>query len=52
MQRWQWCDVVPFEDGDGVKVIGEHPRGHQASQAATDHNRVLTEAMFHHTLHP
>ena len=49
MQPWLRCDVVLFENGDRVKVIGEHPRGHQARQAATDNDSVLTEAMSHHT---
>ena len=49
MQRRLWGDVVPLQNGDRVKVIGKHARGHQTRQAATDNNSVLTEAMFHHT---
>ena len=40
-------DVVPFEDGDSVKVIGKYARGHQPRQAATNNYCVLTEAICH-----
>src|ERR1700739_2900524 len=33
MKRWPVFDAVPFEDGDSVKVIGEHPRSHQSRPA-------------------
>jgi hypothetical protein len=31
MQCRTIVNVVPFEDGDGVEVIGEHPRCHQSA---------------------
>src|SRR5262249_16825788 len=40
-------EVVAFEDRDRVKVIGENPRRHQACQAPTDDDRVLTKVMCH-----
>src|SRR4030095_165370 len=40
-------NVVPFEDGDSIKVVGEDPRGHQSRQAATDDHRLLTKTMCH-----
>jgi hypothetical protein len=50
MQYGPWFDVVPFKYGDRLKVIGEHPCGHQTRQAATDNHSVLTEAMSHYNL--
>jgi hypothetical protein len=39
--------MVPFEDGDSVEVIGEHPRRHQSRQASADDDRLLTDVMRH-----
>ena len=49
MQRWSVFDVIPFEDGDSIKVLGEHPRGHQSREAPADDDSMLTEAIFHCT---
>jgi hypothetical protein len=46
-QRGLIIDVVPFKDGDGVEVIGEHPRRHQSRDATADDDRPLTDVMRH-----
>jgi hypothetical protein len=30
VNRGAVVDVIPFEDSNLIKVIGEHPRGHQS----------------------
>jgi hypothetical protein len=47
MERGLVVDVVPFEDGDRVEVIGEHPRRHQSREAPADDNCVLTKVRDH-----
>jgi hypothetical protein len=38
---WPLFEAVSFEDGNRIKMIGEHPRGHQSSQATADHDCML-----------
>jgi hypothetical protein len=45
MKRWPVFDAVPFENGNSLKMIGEHPRGRQSSQATAD-NQVIQHAFL------
>src|SRR5215471_8597208 len=47
MQRWPVFDAIAFEHSDSVKVLGEHPRGHQSREATTDDDSMLPKAIFH-----
>ena len=42
-------NVIALKHGDSIKVIGEHPCGHQSCQAPSDDHRVSAKAMLHNT---
>jgi hypothetical protein len=46
-QRGSIVDMIPFEHGDGVEVIGEHPCRHRARHAPADDDCLLTDVMRH-----
>ena len=42
-------NVIALKHGDSIKVIGEHPCGHQSCQAPSDDHRVSAKAMLYNT---
>ena len=47
MQRGPIVDVVAFENGNPVKVVGEHPCRHQSCQTSADDDRLLPKVIRH-----
>jgi hypothetical protein len=40
--------MISLKYGDNIKMIGEHPGGHQSCQAPADDHRMLAKAILHH----
>jgi hypothetical protein len=47
MQRRVDVEVISLKHGDNIKVIGEHPCGHQSCQTPADDHRMSAKAILH-----